>query len=277
MYLNLAKNFFTGNLSENIFDSLTKLQYFDVSNNEFTGNIPSNMHHHSSKIIYFDAHSNRFNGNFPTSITKMKSLEHLNLQGNEISGSIPFECNSLESLNTLVLSYNNLKGSIPFQLENLSNLTRLYLHGNQLSGKAPPDSAGILETYITDCGFPSISVDDPVLCKDCNICCNAADMCQIQNRSELQPTGFAVILIFSLVVVMVFIYSMRRVIVHSRFFIHFFENVVDTWKAIDLIGEGSVYQFFLVPNKLGKRFMSAMLCYLYYISQKSLKKHTPSQ
>lgn len=180
----------------------------------------------------------RFTGTLSASLAQMTSLEYCNLQGNEITGSIPFEVNNLKNLHTLVLSHNRFKGKIPIQLNELVNVNRLHLHGNQLSGEAPdPDRA--MDEYISDCGFPSVSLE-PVECPSCSICCNSENLCQKKPKSNIRPSFTALIFFFIVVIFLAITYSMKKRIMQSRSLTNHFENHVAYWRASDLIGEKTV-------------------------------------
>jgi len=246
-HLGLGSNFFVGSLEESIFNDLTKLKYINVSKNELTGIIPT-FHHNMSGMTHFDMHANKFTGTLPTSLTRVASLEYLNLQGNKITGSIPFELNNLKDLHTLVLSHNELKGAIPLAFEKLPNLNSLHLQANQLSGEAPIVKKE-MKGYITDCGYPSVLLN-PIDCPSCNICCNSENLCSRQSKSALRPAIIAVIFLLILTAIMVFIYSFRARIIRGRSMSERFERV-GLWKASEMIGDKSVYHFFLTPSTQG--------------------------
>lgn len=230
---------------------LFQLKFFDVSKNVLTGIIPS-LFKNSSKITYFDMHSNRITGIIPIELSQLEKLEYLNLQGNEIRGSLPDELNKLEKLHTLVLSHNELSGTIPLQLKDkLINLERLYLHDNKLYGKAP-ESHEKIKDYITDCGYPAVSLE-PVFCSDCNICCNADDLCQNRSRSTMQPTLVAVVFIVCLCVSLVLVYELKNKITEATSENDIFgAEKIMMWSASELIGEKTMYHYFLTPNKTGE-------------------------
>lgn len=159
--------------------------------------------------------------------------------------------NQLENLNTLVLSHNALKGSIPLDFNNyLSNLKRLFLHSNKLSGEAPR-SLIKMDTYITDCGYPSETLD-PVKCTTCTVCCNSDDLCYDQHGFSIKPIHIEIGLTLSIFGTMIVIYLLKDKIVQNKYLVRVFENKVGFWRASELIGEKSVYHFFLTLNWKGK-------------------------
>lgn len=228
---------------------MTGLKYFDVSQNEFTGSIPPGISE-ISNITHLDLHSNQFSGTIPTSITKMLSLNSLTIQGNKLIGNIPSGINNLKKLTILALSHNHLSGPINLDLQKLPDLNKLYLHSNHLSGEAPKSTNNNMESYITDCGHPK---NDPTLvCPSCSICCNSNGECQKQITSAtMKPAFFALILIFTLIVITFLFYLLKSKVINSSYLYRYFEEKVAFWRASELIYEKSVYNFMLVGNEIG--------------------------
>lgn len=233
-------------MEKDIFELLTKLEYFNASQNTFTGMIPATIYE-ASNITHFDLHSNHLKGVIPNGISSLSNIQYLNLQGNELTGSLPGQMNSLKKLETLALSHNKLKGSIPLQLDELPNMQRLHLHQNNLNGKAP-DSSRQLKSYYTDCGHPSTSLD-PVVCPSCNKCCNADGLCQEKNMKEISQISSTLIFLFVLICMISLLYILKDYITSSRLLQNFFNNTVNDWNASTLLSDKSVYHFLLAQNK----------------------------
>lgn len=247
-HLNFGNNLMVGTLSEEFFLKLPELTYFNVSNNELIKRIPPNVPL-LSNMTHLDLQANKFTGTIASSIASMSKLKHLNLQGNKITGSIPLELNDLENLDTLVLSFNQLKGFIPLTFEKLPNMNILRLQANQLSGKAPISNKEMKE-YITDCGYPAAS-SSPIDCPSCSLCCNSENQCSEQIKSVLQPTVIGTIFLFILIVSMTLIYKAKNKIISKRSLSKMFEERVNNWSATDMIGDKSVYHFFLTSSSQG--------------------------
>jgi len=243
-YLNLGENFFIGSIEERIFIDLPNLEYFNVSKNELTGIIPP-FTHEIYNITHFDIHANRFTGTIPTSLSRITRVEYLNLQSNRITGSIPIELNNLENLELLSLSHNQLKGSIPLVLDKLPNLKNLHLQANELSGRAPAANRNMKE-YITDCGYPSVSLD-PINCPSCSICCNSEDLCKFNGRKQSLKYVTAASMLGIIIILLIFYKLKGPITSNSRFF----SERVGEWSPMLLINEKSVYHFFLTQNKVG--------------------------
>jgi len=247
--LDLSSNFFVGTLPDEILETLAELEIFNISQNEFSGALPSKFPFFS-KITHFDVHGNQIKGTIHDSISKLSNLEYLNFQGNQLTGTIPKEMNQLEQLNTLVLSHNELKGPILLDSNKLPNMKILFLHANELSGKAPEFMK--TDWYISDCGVPSES-NNPVQCDTCNVCCNSEDLCHTQIISSvMKPVAFAWIFVFFIIGIMFMIYVMKDGV--TQYFLKFFEERVALWTASQLIGEKTVYHFFLIPSEKGWLF-----------------------
>ncbi|XP_027358894.1 receptor-like protein EIX1, partial [Abrus precatorius] len=73
----------------------------------------------------------------PQSVSKLASLEELDLSNNQLNGTLPSTVWQLSSLTTLVLSSNELNGADVIRESHLSNLSHLDLRDNQLSGSQP--------------------------------------------------------------------------------------------------------------------------------------------
>lgn len=232
-----------------MFVELAELKYFNISLNNLKGTIPSLLQS-STNITHFDIQSNDFEGTLPLSITGMLKLQYLNLQGNKIGGSLPLELNNLEMIEILALSHNEFFGPISLQFNKLQRLKRLYIHANELSDEAPKPIRD-MEIYITDCGDPPTSLR-PVNCPDCTLCCNADGFCQSRSTSRKRPKAIAIVLIFSLIGLIFFIYKMKGRITNYRSIRKFFEQNVSNWRASDLIGDRTVYHFFVTPSICGK-------------------------
>lgn len=256
--MNLARNFFAGTLHEYIFTDLVELKYFNISINNIGGPVPL-LFQHSPILSHLDIHANRFTGPLSSSIEKMTNLQYLDLQGNGLRGDLPIELKNLTKLEILVLSHNEFFGTIPSGLGELSRLNKLYLHANELSGEAPKLNNEI-GVYITDCGDPSTSLE-PINCPDCTICCNGDGLCQERSKSKKGPKFIAITLIFSVVGLMLLLYKIKHRITNIRCVRKFFEEQVTTWSASDLIGDRTVYHFFVTPNKYGKICISFIIYY----------------
>lgn len=249
--VNLGSNFFATSLPEDLFVSLPKLKYFNVSQNEIDGPIPT-KYTTSSNITHLDMHGNRISGSIPVGITELLSIEHLNLQGNKLTGSIPKNLNNLKKLEILALSNNELKGSIPLDLiVSLPSIDSLYLHNNKLSGKAPLLKKNKkMKAYYADCGFPSL-FGEPVDCQDCDICCNADQVCQRKADENARP-GFATLLfIFFVIAFLLACYIFRDCIKSISSINRFLTRKVRFWHSMDLISQQSIYSFMLTTNKVG--------------------------
>ena len=91
-----------------------------------------------------DLSFNNLSGKIPDSLRHLRDLEYVDLRANDLgseqsglSGPIPTWISRLSSLNRVNLSSNKLVGPIPAALGNLPDLEVLYLGNNQLSGCVP--------------------------------------------------------------------------------------------------------------------------------------------
>lgn len=97
-----------------------------------------------SSLNHLDLSDNSFHGQIPPSISFLKSLETLILRSNSFSGALPPSLSALSSLQTLDISHNALTGSLPPTLASLPSLRILDLSFNGFVGgipKLPPNLA----------------------------------------------------------------------------------------------------------------------------------------
>ena len=158
-----------------------KLKFIDVSQNGFSGFLPPTIGDLQS-LIRADFHQNRLSGSIPVQLFKAAQLEILMLQSNQLTGKIPTQIANLENATVLSMNGNFLKGTIPSQLSNIKQIRMLHLHDNQLSGTAPQIDFHEIskDTFITDCGNPSVLSTGAIDCKSCTMCCNSEGACQEQ-------------------------------------------------------------------------------------------------
>jgi hypothetical protein len=131
-------------------------------------------------VVGLNLTNNGLSGTLSEMLGSLTSLELLDLSDNDLKGSIPSDIGSLLHLKRLRISYNSLIGEIPQNISSLEHLELLHLHSNRLTGSMPfVNSWGLSGTssFISDCGVPSV-FDEPLVCPNCTMCCNAMDECQ---------------------------------------------------------------------------------------------------
>ncbi|XP_020257095.1 leucine-rich repeat receptor-like tyrosine-protein kinase PXC3 isoform X2 [Asparagus officinalis] len=84
-----------------------------------------------------DLSSNSFHGSIPSSFGDLVELVYLDLSMNKFESSIPSSLGSIVSLKSLNLSNNLLTGQIPNSLKSLEKLEELQISGNSLGGYIP--------------------------------------------------------------------------------------------------------------------------------------------
>lgn len=156
----------------------------------------------------------------------------------------------MSQLSVLALSHNKLRGTIPLNLTSLENIEILFLHGNnELTGVAPETDRKI-QSYVTDCGYPS-SEHKHVSCASCNICCAVDGGCQLKQNEYMQPILATVFLISAVFAFVTLCYLFKNSITSNRFLKRFFSETVSEWNGMRLINERSVYHFFLNNCRVG--------------------------
>ena len=72
-----------------------------------------------------------FSGRLPAEITRMRSLNFLNLQNNCLAGNLPDEIGDWESLVELYLANNEITGTLPASIGKMKRLKILDVFGEQ--------------------------------------------------------------------------------------------------------------------------------------------------
>lgn len=122
--------------------SLTKLKELYLNNCRLGGTLPDNVNY-PPNLSYFLVQENgplqsgSLGGAIPVSISKLKSLNTLNLSKCAFTGSIPSQLGGLTGTVTLWLDNNQLTGAIPNMFGNMPNLAQFSVNNNQLSGSLP--------------------------------------------------------------------------------------------------------------------------------------------
>ncbi|KAJ8647598.1 hypothetical protein MRB53_000621 [Persea americana] len=128
--------------------SLSSLRNLDLSNNSF------------------------FNSSIPTSIGALSNLTHLNLSNSGFTGYVPVEISRIKSLESLDLSSTFLRSlsslrfsshDFEFVVGNLSGLRELYLDGVNISSPAPKSLAGLANLRSLHLNSCNLTGDFPVL------------------------------------------------------------------------------------------------------------------
>ncbi|MBC6476995.1 MAG: putative Ig domain-containing protein [Hormoscilla sp. GM7CHS1pb] len=103
-----------------------------------SGTIPSELSKLTS-LEELDLNSSFLTGTIPPELGDLGNLRHLWLDHNSLEGTIPPELGNLSKLTFLKLNNNSLSGTIPSSLGNLSNLQELWMSANSLSGTIPSE------------------------------------------------------------------------------------------------------------------------------------------
>jgi len=107
-----------------------------VSGQNLTGSVPDligNSPTLQTTLKILDISQNLLSGSLPSSLTQLKSLQKLNLEGNRLSGGLDIIANSAnfqKSITQLFLSANQFTGAIPNSLAQLTSMTTLRLAHN---------------------------------------------------------------------------------------------------------------------------------------------------
>ena len=177
-HVDLSNNLLQGTITDALFHC-KQLKHIDLSQNGFDGPIPPSIGElHHVQTISLD--QNRLSGSIPVELFRSSQIQILNLQSNQLTGKIPTQIGNLENAAIISMNGNLLKGTIPSQLFKVQQIKSLHLHHNQLTGTAPEITfiEETKDTFITDCGSPSILSGGAIDCKTCTMCCNSEGRCQ---------------------------------------------------------------------------------------------------
>lgn len=116
--MDLSGNFLSGTLPA----LPPALQRLDLASNFFTGNLSAVAS--LAALVHMDASHNSFSGALPR-LGRLSRLTALDLAGNALSGTVPGDLASLTHLRLLALASNQLSGLLP--PASLPSLTALYL------------------------------------------------------------------------------------------------------------------------------------------------------
>ncbi|XP_047149356.1 receptor-like protein 15, partial [Vigna umbellata] len=148
IFLNMSINDIQGSIPRE-FSQMHFLYTLDLSDNNFSGEIPNNISGDTLQILRLS--NNKLHGPVFSTLSTLKYLEELYLDGNSLSGSIdsldlsnnhlvgnlPSVMGNFSKLRVLSLSNNNLGGSISTRFVGLNALEYLDISGNNFSGFLP--------------------------------------------------------------------------------------------------------------------------------------------
>ncbi|XP_008235772.1 PREDICTED: probable leucine-rich repeat receptor-like protein kinase At1g35710 isoform X1 [Prunus mume] len=156
-FLDLSENFFTGQIPQQVFTNLSKLEYLNLTNNQFQGPLPSNF----PKLKHLHLAQNNFSGAIPEAIGLISGLQRIDLAWNSLEGPIPSSIGQLRELKYLDLRENSLNSLIPSELGLCTSLTYLDLTSNHLEGKIPPSIGQLRELQHLDLRENSLNSSIP--------------------------------------------------------------------------------------------------------------------
>ncbi|CAI5472512.1 unnamed protein product [Closterium sp. Yama58-4] len=94
--------------------------------------------------------SNQFTGKLPKAISTLTNLQHLDVSNNKFEGKLPDAFSQLTALRHLDASQNTFTSELPASLSALSSVTYINLANNQITGSLPDSLTGLSElTYLS--------------------------------------------------------------------------------------------------------------------------------
>ncbi|XP_074285070.1 leucine-rich repeat receptor protein kinase HPCA1-like isoform X2 [Silene latifolia] len=133
-WLDLAANRLTGNIpiSNGIspgLDMLVHAKLLNFGGNQLSGEIPPQLFNENMNLLHLLLENNQFSGTIPTTLSLVRTLETVRLDGNFLIGSVPASINTLFSLKTMLFSNNKLGGRMP-DLTGMNHLSYLDMSNN---------------------------------------------------------------------------------------------------------------------------------------------------
>jgi len=218
------------------------------------------------KTTKLELQSNALSGTLSTEIASLDLLEILDLGDNDIKGAIPTKIGLLYNLEYLRLCYNQFTGQGIDFLDTMNQLSRIHLHGNRLSGDIPSFANWPIEddsSFISDCGKPTVFADG-LTCEGCTMCCNKDGNCYPSKDTDVQAWGFRSYSHFTWVffgsifglacvtAILSWTYDeVKNYLEPNQLMLQSQTNERDGKYALEVIGEDSVYQFFLGKSVVG--------------------------
>lgn len=201
-----------GELKEEIFENLNKLEYLYIGGNSFNSSIPTNIGK-LPNLLYFYAEFSDIIGDLSfmkgmaqiyelwvdrnplltgplySEIGDCTTLESFSVTRCGLEGKIPSELGKLTDMQQMWFYNNRLTGAVPTELGNLSDMNRLELELNQLTGVMPMEvcnrvKLGKLEVLESDCAPDALEID----CECCTCCGESCADDQEQGNAGNQGT-----------------------------------------------------------------------------------------
>lgn len=146
----LNDNFFSGTLSESLFQNNSPLRFIDLSNNRF------------------------ISGTIPSSLFALPLVRNIYLSNCTLTGTIPQTYSTPPNLRDLFIDGNNLDGTVPeIAPGELTELNEFLLQNNEITGIMPDsvcslrdDTIGSLDDLWADCA----STPPEIQCDCCTRC-----------------------------------------------------------------------------------------------------------
>ncbi|XP_031257588.1 receptor protein kinase TMK1-like [Pistacia vera] len=152
-------------------DTFPRLRHLHLAMNNLHGKISSSFAKSSIQTLWLHDQNSDFKLHGSVAVLRNKtSLTKVRLAGNSFTGPLP-DLSKLISLEELNLRYNWLTGVVPLSLANLPKLSNLYLAYNLLQGPTPAFVNSKLDSDIgKDAnGFNSFCLDDPGVACDSGV------------------------------------------------------------------------------------------------------------
>ena len=83
------------------FNNNGNIYYLDLKNSKLIGNIPDNIFSSLNKLEVLIMNDNQLSGNIPDSIGLLNNISEINLNNNQLSGNIPHSIGNLLNFNRL--------------------------------------------------------------------------------------------------------------------------------------------------------------------------------
>mmetsp|Transcript_43219 Transcript_43219/g.112120 ORF Transcript_43219/g.112120 Transcript_43219/m.112120 type:complete len:1402 (+) Transcript_43219:207-4412(+) len=135
--IELKNNKFSGQIPPILFQSWSNLLIMEFGQNSLGGYIPPDIRMYKMQRFYL--YNNEIEGTIPSTITRMRSIERLNVGANRLSGGIPYFTQAdFPNMTFFGCSDNGITApGFPTQFCDIPKLDKLQLSGVVLTGSGP--------------------------------------------------------------------------------------------------------------------------------------------
>ncbi|XP_057975697.1 probable LRR receptor-like serine/threonine-protein kinase At2g16250 isoform X1 [Malania oleifera] len=132
--LEIGENFLSGSLPAEL-RGLRRLEKMEIGNNFLEGPFPDDLFPSLTQLQFVALRENKFDGALPDALWMKPDLRFLDVSGNNFTGILPNLNSSVKTIDAVInLSDNMFYGGL---VSSLGNFSTIYLSGNYFQGEVP--------------------------------------------------------------------------------------------------------------------------------------------